>query len=119
MANIKYTEPSVQLEKVRENGQNLQFCVQPSAEVLMEAIKQNPYAIRFINAPTEEHIVYALTKNPYAILYIRNSAQTAEFILKHKNLFTLGTLEWVLANNSYSATDLELIFKVVKEKKNV
>ena len=65
----------IQLEAVKEYGNNIQYIHNPSEEVQLEAVKQDGLSIRFIHNPSDEMKLEAVKQNGSSIRYINNPSE--------------------------------------------
>ena len=60
---------AVQLEAVKQDGDALQYCVNPSEAVQLEAVKQYGDALQYCVNPSEAVQLEAVKQNGYALQY--------------------------------------------------
>ena len=73
--NIQYIEnptEKVQLKAVKQDSFSIQYIKNPSEKVQLEAVKQNAFSVRHIESPSEAVQLEAVKQDSFSIKYIKN-----------------------------------------------
>ena len=119
----------MQLEAIKQNGNNIMYIRNPSEKVQLEAVKQNGNIIQYINNPSDNVKLEAVKQNGYAIKYIRNPSENIKFeaskTIKYLSEYTRSKIEsftladrnikiTVLNDDTYSISNLTTQFIKIK-----
>jgi len=77
------------LEKVKENGANLQFVDFQTNELCLAAIENIDSATYYVKKQTPEICLYVVTKNSYNLIYIKNPSYEITKLALQKNGFLI------------------------------
>ena len=58
------------LERVQQNGWDLQFVKEQTAEICLAAVQQDGRALKYVKNQTPEICLAAVTQNGYALEYV-------------------------------------------------
>ena len=92
------------LEKVKQDGHNLQFVENQTPEICLAAVKKTGYALQFVKKQTTELCLEAVKQNGWALEFVKN--QTEEICLEavRQDRDILEHLDYDLFEKVFSAS---------------
>ena len=92
------------LERVRKNGNDLQYVKEQTEEICLTAVRQCGLSLRFVKNKTREMCIEAIKQDPFAIQFIEDQTEELSWLAIRQNIWVLGYI-----NNPTEEMSLEVV----------